>query len=88
MIERLEIYSAWKRAFSKPDRRPIEDWASENIMLPPMLAKSGKFSVAGSRHFIDPLRAMHSDRVRGVRICAPVRGGKTLIADVSVPRVS
>lgn len=76
----------WRKAFSPPDRRSIIEWAAEKITLPSgPLAKSGKFDVSESRHFIAPLQAIRHDRVRGVRIMAPVRGGKTLIADVAVP---
>lgn len=75
----------WRRAFTPPDRRSIEEWAAENIELPPVLTKRGKFSTADSRHFIAPLQALRHDRVRGVRILKPVRGGGTLIADVFIP---
>lgn len=50
-----------------------------------MLTKHGHFSVQSSRHFIAPLDAIRSEHVREVNIRAPVRSGKTLIADVAVP---
>lgn len=75
----------WKLAFMPPDRRPTREWGHENIELPPVLTKRGKFSTDDSRHFEAPLSALDHVRVRGVRILAPVRGGKTLIADVYVP---
>jgi hypothetical protein len=81
----IALNEVWAKAFSPPDRRSIIDWAKEKVTLPPVLAKSGRFDVAESRHFIGPLQAIRHDRVRGVRILAPVRGGKTLIVDVSVP---
>lgn len=79
------LNEVWDKAFSPPDRRSIIDWGKEKVTLPPVLAKSGEFDVSGSRHFIGPFHAIRHDRVRGVRILAPVRGGKTLIVDVSVP---
>jgi hypothetical protein len=82
MISLAEI---WDKAGAPPDRRSIEEWASENITLPPVLTKRGKFSAVDSRHFIAPLQALRSDRVRGVRLLKPVRGGGTLIADVAAP---
>ncbi len=82
MINFAEI---WDKASAPPDRRSIEEWAAENVTLPPVLTKRGKFSVADSRHFIAPLQALRSDRVRGVRLLKPVRGGGTLIADVAAP---
>jgi hypothetical protein len=81
----IAINEVWQKAFSPPDRRSIIDWAREKVTLPPVLAKSGRFDVSGSRHFIGPLCAIRHDRVRGVRIMAPVRGGKTLIVDVAIP---
>ena len=75
----------WALAFKVADRRTIEDWASAKITLPPVLARSGAFSTATSRHFSAPLLALGSVRVRGVRLLKPVRGGGTLIADVSAP---
>jgi len=75
----------WSKAFSPPDRRSIEAWAAENVTLPPVLTKRGKFDTSESRHFIAPLQALRCARVRGVRILKPVRGGGTLIADVAVP---
>jgi hypothetical protein len=81
----IDLAEVWSKAFSPPDRRSIIDWASEKVTLPPVLAKSGRFDLSGSRHFIGPLAAIRHDRVRGVRILAPVRGGKTLIVDVAVP---
>lgn len=71
--------------WSPPDRRSIEEWAADNVTLPPVLTKSGKFAIKHSRQFIGPLAALRNERVRGVRVCAPVRGGKTLIADLSAP---
>lgn len=81
----ISLSFAWQTAFAPPDRRSIEEWAAENVTLPPVLTKSGKFDVSSSRQFIAPFRALRHDRVRGVRVCAPVRGGKTLIADVFAP---
>lgn len=81
----IDLAEGWNVAFSPPDRRSIQEWAAQNITLPPVLAKSGKFSTVDSRQFDAPLDALRSARVRGVRILAPVRGGKTLIADVAAP---
>lgn len=75
----------WAKAFGPPDRRSIEAWAAENVTLPPVLTKRGKFSIVDSKHFVGPLAALRHDRVRGVRLLKPVRGGGTLIADVAAP---
>lgn len=81
----IDLAQVWSAAFGPPDRRSIEEWAAENVTLPPVLARSGKFSVESSRHFIGPLAALRHDRVRGVRVLKPVRGGGTLIADIAIP---
>ena len=81
----MTLANDMRSAVASPDRRPIYEWAAENVTLPPVLTKSGLFDVSSSRHFMAPLDALHSDRVREVNIMAPVRGGKTLIADLAAP---
>jgi hypothetical protein len=75
----------WGSAFHLLDRRSIQDWAADKVTMPPVITRQGKFSVEHSRHFIAPLDALRSDRVRAVLIAKPVRGGGTLIADVAIP---
>jgi ribosomal protein L44E len=77
--------TVWATAFHPLDRRSIQEWGGEKVTLPPVLTRAGKFSTEGSTQFDAPLYALRSDRVRVVCIMAPVRGGKTLIADVSIP---
>ena len=79
------ISASWKAAFAPKDRRPIYEWAADNVTLPPVLTRSGRFDVSTSRHFIAPFEAIADDRVREVNVCAPPRSGKTLLADISIP---
>lgn len=81
----IDLSDIWSKAHCPPDRRLIKEWGGEKIILPPVLTKRGKFSTVDSRHFEPPLLALGHQGVRGVRILAPVRGGKTLIADVFAP---
>lgn len=81
----IDAEKVWAAAFHDLDRRSIQEWAAENITLPPVLTRSGKFSTVGSAQFDGPLHALRSDRVRVVCVLAPPRGGKTLIADVAIP---
>lgn len=68
--------------FAKKDRRPIYEWATENLtQLPPVLTVRS-FSVEESRHFCAPLDALQCEETRQVVIRKPVRSGGTLIADV------
>lgn len=81
----ITLADAFEHALAPPDRRAIYDWAAEKVFLPPVLTRSGPFSVHESRHFIAPFDALKDDRVREVNIQANVRSGKTLIADVFAP---
>jgi len=74
-----------KSACKDESSREIYEWASDHINLPAVITRRGRFSVAASRHFVAPLQALRSELVREVNVLAPVRGGKTLIADVAVP---
>lgn len=75
----------WARSWKPRDRRPIYEWARENVFLPSRLTRTGAFEVDRSRQFIAPFDALQNDRIREVNILAPVRDGKTLIADVWLP---
>lgn len=81
----MKLDAAWRNLSWVPDRRPIWEWASDNVRLPPVLSKSGPFDWRGSRHFLGPLGALASDAVREVNVMAPVRSAKTLLADLWVP---
>lgn len=75
------LFSAWQ----PPDRRPIWQWAQDNVSLPPAFTRHGPFKIERERHFIFPLECLQDDRVREVNIMAPVRGGKSLLAMLWVP---
>lgn len=75
------VLSAW----ATPDRRPIYEWASQFITLPPVLTRTGLFRVEDSRQMIEPFDALHDDHRRTVTVIAPVRGNKTLFADIWCP---
>lgn len=82
MASLTELFSALPWV---PDRSPIYEWGVRNVTLPGALARSGRFDVSASRHFIEPFHAFQNDLVREVNILAPPRSGKTLIADVCIP---
>ncbi len=77
-----DILSAWQRSRLPKDRRPIYEWAKDNVILSAPLTKTGPFDVSDSRHFIAPLDAYQDDYTREVNLLMAVRGGKTLIADI------
>lgn len=72
----------WRAAMQSRDRRPTWEWARDRVQLMPPLTKTGPFDATISRHLIGPLDALDDDHCREVNVLAPVRGGKTLIADV------
>lgn len=82
------LAAAWGRGWQAPDRRPIYDWAAEHVILPAgVYTETGPFDVHKSRYLIEPLDALQCDLVRVVSMRAPVRSGKSLIADVFLPWV-
>ena len=78
----IRISDHWSSSISSRDRRATADWSRENVRLVPPLTKTGPFDASISRHLIGPLDALDDDHCREVNVLAPVRGGKTLIADV------
>jgi len=77
-----ELSQTFSACWQLPDRRPIYEWARENLELPACLPIKGKFDIGNSLHFKEPLDALQSDYVRQVVVRKPVRGGGTLISDI------
>lgn len=75
------LSSAWLRAWALPDRRPIWNWATDSIAMPPGLTRRN-FDPESSRHFLPIFDALQDDHVRQVVIRKPLRGGGTLISDI------
>lgn len=78
----IRIGEQWDQSCKVRDRRPTHEWARDNVLLVPPLTKTGPFDVSISRHLMGPLDALDDDHCREVNILAPVRGGKTLVADI------
>lgn len=77
---------AWGMAWGVPDRRPIYEWARENVNLPPGIYKiPGLFQVERSRYLMEPFHDLADDRVRVVTVRMPVRSGKSMLADIWMP---
>jgi len=79
------IQQAWRDVWAQKDRRPIYDWARDNVSLSAPLTKTGAFDVSTSRHFVAIFDALQNDFVREVNCLKPVRGGGTLIGDIWMP---
>lgn len=79
------IISAWESATEPKDRRPLHEWAKDNVQLFPPLTRTGFLDVSTSRQLIAPMSALDDDHVREVNVMAPPRSGKSLIGDAWLP---
>jgi len=79
------LRSGWERAFALFDREAIYDWAERHIDLSYPFIPTGPFSSAHTRHLLAPFDAIADPRIREVNVCAPTRGGKSLLGDISLP---
>lgn len=70
-----------------PDRRPVYDWAADNIVLPEAYALPGPFSVAPSRYLIAPLDAIQAENVREISCYGAIQTGKSLAVEIAIPWV-
>lgn len=72
----------WCASWRKPDRRPIYEWATDHVTLPPSYPPGGKFAIGPNRHLIEPFEAAQDPKVREVTCAAAVQTGKTLWIEV------
>lgn len=77
-------FPSWHAGWKKPDRRPIDIWAHDNVILPASYAQPGRFDVSTSRHLIGPLQAIQDDAVREASWYGAIQTGKTLAAEVGL----
>lgn len=77
-----EIELAWARAWLRPDRREIYEWARENVDLQGDYALQGFFRVDSSRHLVFPFGLLLDDQVRMVNVRKAIQSGGTLLADL------
>jgi hypothetical protein len=78
-------FDGWRIGWQKPDRRPIYQWAHDNIILPPSYAIQGRFDVSISRPLMAVFDGIQNPSVRRVRFRKPPRYGGSLVADVAIP---
>lgn len=76
----LSSCDRWAAAWSPPDRRPIYEWARENIILPDSYSKAGPFQPSG--WMLPVFDALQNMRVRRVHLRKAVQQAGTLVADV------
>jgi len=80
-MESISKYLA-ENCCADPDRRPMPEWAAENMELSPPITEEGKFNPSKSRHFLEIFAALDDQRTREVNVLKPVRGGGSLVGDV------
>ncbi len=78
-----DTLTAWQRGWSLPDRRPIGEWAKDNVKLGGGYARQGGFDLATCRHLAEPFAAAQSDRVREITCRAAIQTLKTLFVEVT-----
>jgi hypothetical protein len=79
------LSEGWALGWKLKDRRPIAEWAAENVRLQPPITKVGKFDCSESRHFLDIFASCQNEHRRETNVLKPVRGGGSLIGDVRAP---
>lgn len=75
---------SWRSGWRKPDRRPIWEWAHDNVTLPASYAQPGRFDASTSRHFLAPIAAIQNDTVREVTCMGAIQTGKSLISEIAI----
>ncbi len=75
---------SWRSGWRKPDRRPIWEWAHDNVTLPASYAQPGRFDASTSRHFLAPMAAIQDDTVREVTCMGAIQTGKSLISEIAL----
>jgi hypothetical protein len=78
----MKLADSTAAIFNPPDRRPIPEWATENVELFPPITRPGKFNCSQERHFLQIFEALEDERTREVNVLKPVRGGGSLIGDI------
>lgn len=75
--------NAFSRGWTLPDRRPITEWARENVKLGGGYARQGPFDVTTCRHLIEPLASVQNDRIREITLRAAIQTTKTLCVEIA-----
>lgn len=77
----ISLRSAYLHAWRPHDRRPIYEWAADEIKLTTDYAIPGSFHVERSRYLIEPFHAIADDQVRTVTVQKGVQSGGSLLGD-------
>lgn len=80
--ERLE--SIWMEAWRPPDRRPVWQWAEENIHAIPYSPVPGRFRIANSPMLAEVMQEIVNPRRRVVSVMASVQSSKSTAAEIAL----
>jgi hypothetical protein len=76
------LTNAWQSAWTPPDRRPIYEWASENVDLPNCYSVTGRFDAEKVPFIKEPMDALLDPTVREVCCMSSVQSLKTLMGEL------
>lgn len=79
------IRSAWNKAFAPYDRSSVWDWACQHVKIPSSVSKPGPFDPLTVPQLRQVFEFLTDAETREVGLLAPVRSGKSLVADIWVP---
>ena len=79
----LAMLPGWRAGCALPDRRPLPDWARDNVKLGGGYARQGAFDVRTCRHLLEPFAAVQDERVREITCRAAVQTLKTLFVEIA-----
>jgi hypothetical protein len=79
----LAEFPGWRSGWRKPDRRPIWEWARDELTLPPSYAIQGRFDISITRPLMAVFNGIQDPRVHKVRFRKPPRFGGSMIVDIA-----
>ena len=74
----------WSEAWRPPDRKPVWQWAEENVESIPYSPMPGRFQIANSPQIREVMQEIVNPRTRLVSIIAAVQSGKTTAPELTI----
>lgn len=79
------LSEAWAKAFAPYDRSTIWEWAKRHVKIPSSVSRPGPFDPMVVPHIRKVFEFLADHETRELCFLAPVRSGKSLVADIWVP---
>lgn len=83
MVEDM-IDRSWRIGWHRPSRDEIHRWAMDHVVLDGDYARTGRFSMDGSRYLELPFELLGDDTVRMLNILKSPQSAGTLVADIAL----